>query len=249
MRTVTSTFQPLSRLDSSREVVRQFTPNWFAVTMGTGILAVALAQTPFRAMGEVLWVANIVLFSLFTVIYAARWAIFPGEVKQVFNHPVMAMFFGCIPMGLATIINGFLIYGAQRFRSIRLYRGRDTVVDRRGAGSPLRRRHTLHDVYPAEPLHGADDCGLASASGSGGGSGRFRWVTCAPCGKRADRSLGLLHTLGAFGTDCDEHAGRLAAAARTSQASARVHGGVKLAGSGSDRHWSLGADDPRPGST
>ncbi|WP_290690284.1 MULTISPECIES: TDT family transporter [unclassified Haematobacter] len=115
MRTVTSTFQPLSRLDSSREVVRQFTPNWFAVTMGTGILAVALAQTPFRAMGEVLWVANIVLFSLFTVIYAARWAIFPGEVKQVFNHPVMAMFFGCIPMGLATIINGFLIYGAQRF--------------------------------------------------------------------------------------------------------------------------------------
>ncbi|RZJ97410.1 MAG: C4-dicarboxylate ABC transporter, partial [Novosphingobium sp.] len=44
MRAVTLGLQPLSRLDSPREVVRQFTPNWFAATMGTGILAIALSQ-------------------------------------------------------------------------------------------------------------------------------------------------------------------------------------------------------------
>ena len=28
--------KPLSRLDHPREMIRQFTPNWFAATMGTG---------------------------------------------------------------------------------------------------------------------------------------------------------------------------------------------------------------------
>ena len=31
--------RPLRQLEHPREVIRQFTPNWFAVTMGTGILA------------------------------------------------------------------------------------------------------------------------------------------------------------------------------------------------------------------
>ena len=52
MRAVSLGLQPFSRLDSPREVVRQFTPNWFAATMGTGILSIALAQTSFRAVGE-----------------------------------------------------------------------------------------------------------------------------------------------------------------------------------------------------
>ena len=38
--------KPLSRLDHPREMIRQFTPNWFAATMGTGILALALPQVP-----------------------------------------------------------------------------------------------------------------------------------------------------------------------------------------------------------
>ncbi len=33
------------------EVVRQFTPNWFTVTMGTGILALALNQFPLSVSG------------------------------------------------------------------------------------------------------------------------------------------------------------------------------------------------------
>jgi tellurite resistance protein TehA-like permease len=34
-----------------REVVRQFTPNWFTVTMGTGVLALALNQFPVAIPG------------------------------------------------------------------------------------------------------------------------------------------------------------------------------------------------------
>ncbi len=106
---------PLTTARGKLGIIRQFTPNWFAATMGTGILSVSLGQFPEYAVvfgaGELLWFFNILLFTTFTLIYATRWLRYPEEAKRVFDHPVMSMFFGCIPMGLATIINGFLIFG------------------------------------------------------------------------------------------------------------------------------------------
>ena len=98
------------------EIVRNFTPNWFTATMGTGALALTLNQFPvgvpgLRAVATSLWLANIVLFALFSLLYFARWLLFPREAALVFRHPVMSMFFGAIPMGLATIVNGFLAFG------------------------------------------------------------------------------------------------------------------------------------------
>jgi C4-dicarboxylate transporter/malic acid transport protein len=108
--------RPLSHLSHPREVIRQFTPNWFAATMGTGVLALALVNFPVHipglhtvAMG--LWILNILLFCLFSVLYAARWIFFFDGAKRIFNHSIVSMFFGCIPMGLATIINGLLVFG------------------------------------------------------------------------------------------------------------------------------------------
>ena len=96
--------------------IRQFTPNWFTVTMGTGILALAVNQFPaaipgLHAAGQTLWLLNILLFSLFSALYVARWVLFPTEARRIFGHSVMSMFFGAIPMGLATILNGFLAFG------------------------------------------------------------------------------------------------------------------------------------------
>jgi C4-dicarboxylate transporter/malic acid transport protein len=103
-----------------RQIVRQFTPNWFTVTMGTGILALALNQATFatlalRGIAEALWLFNTALFALFTIMYAARWLMFPQEARRIFGHSVASMFFGAIPMGLATIINGFLAFGIARW--------------------------------------------------------------------------------------------------------------------------------------
>ena len=63
------------------EIVRQFTPNWFTETMGTGALALALNQLPLPIPGAHelaggLWLLDIVLFVLFTILYAARWVFF-----------------------------------------------------------------------------------------------------------------------------------------------------------------------------
>ena len=112
--------KPLSQLQHPREVIRQFTPNWFAATMGTGVLALALANVPvaipgLHAVAEGLWLFNILLFTLFTVAYAARWILFFDEARRIFGHSTVSMFFGTIPMGLATIINGFLLFGLPRW--------------------------------------------------------------------------------------------------------------------------------------
>ena len=114
--TVTLTSLPGSSAANLREIIRQFTPNWFTATMGTGILALALNQFPvpiaaLHFVGEALWWMNMGLFGLFTLLYGARWVIFPYEARRIFGHSVMSMFFGAIPMGLATIINGFLSFG------------------------------------------------------------------------------------------------------------------------------------------
>ncbi|WP_434558191.1 TDT family transporter [Pseudomonas sp. Z4-20] len=112
--------RPLSHLPRPLEVIRQFTPNWFAATMGTGVLALALAQLPgsnpgLHALAEGLWLFNILLFGLFTGLYAARWVLFFDEARRIFGHSTVSMFFGTIPMGLATIINGFLVFGVPRW--------------------------------------------------------------------------------------------------------------------------------------
>lgn len=119
-RSVKPGIKPLSHLQHPREAIRQFTPNWFAATMGTGVLALALAQLPLaipglRELAEGLWLFNIVLFVLFTAMYAARWVMFFDEARRIFGHSTVSMFFGTIPMGLATIINGFLLFGLPRW--------------------------------------------------------------------------------------------------------------------------------------
>ena len=112
--------RPLSHLPRPLEAIRQFTPNWFAIVMGTGVLALALAQWPasmpgLRALGEGLWLFNTLLFVVFALMYTARWVLFFDEARRIFGHSTVSMFFGTIPMGLATIINGFLLFGLPRW--------------------------------------------------------------------------------------------------------------------------------------
>ncbi|WP_047288427.1 TDT family transporter [Pseudomonas protegens] len=117
---VKTSHRPLSHLPHPLEAIRQFTPNWFAATMGTGVLALALAQWPAEVAGlhqvaEGFWWLTIALFLLFTAMYTARWVLFFDEARRIFGHSTVSMFFGTIPMGLATIINGLLVFGMPRW--------------------------------------------------------------------------------------------------------------------------------------
>jgi len=119
-RNAARSLKPLRRLEHRRDVIRQFTPNWFAVTMGTGILALTLPQMSgigplLKPIGIGLWFLDIALFALFSALYTARWVIFSHEAKRIFGHNVVSMFIGTIPMGLATLINGGIAFGIGLF--------------------------------------------------------------------------------------------------------------------------------------
>lgn len=112
--------RPFTRLAEPFAFVRQFTPSWFAVTMGTGVLALVLASLPWggapeRRLAEGLWLFNGMLFIGFMLLFGARLALFRDTLKPMLLHPVQSMFLGAVPMGLATFINGLLLFGVPHW--------------------------------------------------------------------------------------------------------------------------------------
>ena len=117
--------KPFYQLEHHHEVIRQFTPNWFTMTMGTGVVALILPEFSFVhewfwSVGAGLWQFNTILFCVFSLLYLLRWLIYPHEAKQIFSHASMALFLGAIPMGLATVMNGFLKYGMTLYGDLAL---------------------------------------------------------------------------------------------------------------------------------
>ncbi|KAE8315788.1 voltage-dependent anion channel-domain-containing protein [Aspergillus transmontanensis] len=78
-----------------RGVVRNFTPSWFSVTMGTGIISV------------VVFAFNVLLLAIGYLITALRYSLYPEIFTVMITHPVQSMFLGAIPMSFATIVNMF----------------------------------------------------------------------------------------------------------------------------------------------
>jgi C4-dicarboxylate transporter/malic acid transport protein len=115
-----SRFAPFGRVSRHREIVRQFTPNWFAMTMGTGIVFLILLALPFQLRGQhelatALWVFDCALFAAFSALFVARLIRFPETVRPMLDHPVQSMFLGCIPMGMIPIVNGLSVFGVELF--------------------------------------------------------------------------------------------------------------------------------------
>ncbi|MDD5375033.1 TDT family transporter [Acidithiobacillus sp.] len=96
------------------EIIRHFTPNWFAATMGTGILALMLEDFPMahgllHPVAQALWCVNVFFFVLFSALFLGRALVFPDSFRRLFDHPIQSLFIGCIPMGFATIVNGMIL--------------------------------------------------------------------------------------------------------------------------------------------
>lgn len=112
--------RPFSRLPEPLAFIRHFTPNWFAVTMGTGVLALVIAHLPWQLPGlaslaEGLWLCGVLQFALFSLLFLLRLALFSETLWPMLLHPVQSMFLGAIPMGLAVLIKGLLLFAAPRW--------------------------------------------------------------------------------------------------------------------------------------
>ena len=100
--------------------ILQFTPSWFSVTMGTGILSILFHTSPHKFHGEaiigtILYLLNIVLFIAFSILSLARYTIFPWAFGRMLCHSSQSLFLGTVPMGLSTIVNATVIIAVPKF--------------------------------------------------------------------------------------------------------------------------------------
>ncbi|WP_414444847.1 TDT family transporter [Burkholderia sp. 22PA0106] len=98
------------------ENIRQFTPNWFAVTMGTGVVFLVLNALPGASplkplLAGWLWRIDIALYALFAAMFVGRLVLFGETVRPMLRHPIQSLFLGTLPMGLAPIVNGIVLFG------------------------------------------------------------------------------------------------------------------------------------------
>ncbi|XUW93364.1 TDT family transporter (plasmid) [Burkholderia sp. M6-3] len=105
--------------ESMLENVRQFTPNWFAVTMGTGAAFLVLNALPLSFPGKALvtqslWIADIGLYVIFLTMFAGRFMFYGETIGPLLRHPLQSMFLGAVPMGLAPIVNGLVAFAGPR---------------------------------------------------------------------------------------------------------------------------------------
>lgn len=87
---------------------RNLSPAFFSLNMGTGITSILLHNLPYNAkwlriIGTLIFLLNVAIFTtlvLGNIIRYTRYRLF----TTVGKHLVSGMFWGCLPMGFATIV-------------------------------------------------------------------------------------------------------------------------------------------------
>ncbi|TFB03413.1 Sulfite efflux pump SSU1 [Trichoderma ghanense] len=102
-----------------RKIVRNFTPSWFAINMGTGIVSILLFNLPWNGywlhvISYIFFALNVLLFVIFCIISFLRYTLYPEIWFAMIAHPAQSLFLGCFPMGFATIIN-MLIFACSHW--------------------------------------------------------------------------------------------------------------------------------------
>lgn len=94
--------------------IKNFTPAWFAVNMGTGGVSTLLHIFPYgskpvlHGFAVALLIVNLILFTLFCVLSTIRYVKYPEIISLMYRHPIQSLYLGCFPMGFATLINASL---------------------------------------------------------------------------------------------------------------------------------------------
>ncbi|MFD4182347.1 TDT family transporter [Rhodococcus sp. NPDC058514] len=94
------------------------TPNWFAVVMGTGIIAVGAASLPVevpgrRAIAHGFWALAALELVLLSVAFAAHWVRHREHALGYARSPAMAPFYGALPMAVLTVGAGTAVAGGD----------------------------------------------------------------------------------------------------------------------------------------
>ena len=91
-------------LESKWDIVKNFSPAWFASVMGTGILAstsmLYSSYLPFlRYIAVAFWIFNVLLFLVLLVPWVMRWIKYPENAAADLTHPQNSHFYPTMAIG------------------------------------------------------------------------------------------------------------------------------------------------------
>ncbi len=103
-------------LECRSEIIKNFTPSWFAAVMGTGILAIVSnfysSYLSFLSdVAVILMYFNIGLFCLLLVPWVFRWVFFSKNAIADLKNPVVSNFYPTISVGMLVLSADFLVIG------------------------------------------------------------------------------------------------------------------------------------------
>lgn len=98
------------------EIVKNFSPAWFASVMGTGILAVtSLYYSQYlpilKNLSYILFYFNVVLFFVLLIPWTLRWIIFRKQALADLEHPINSNFYPTIAVGMLVLATDFIVIG------------------------------------------------------------------------------------------------------------------------------------------
>lgn len=96
-----------------RRIPTNFSPSWFSVTMGTGVVSILLIQIPFQAvwlywLSVIFFGLNALLFALAFGISVLRYTLWPEIWGVMIRDPTNSLFLGTVPMGFATLVTAWV---------------------------------------------------------------------------------------------------------------------------------------------
>jgi len=105
------------------EMVKHFSPAWFACVMGTGglanllyLLSLLSSSLAFlKPMALILFWLNIVLFIVIIVPWLLRWFIHFNSLLSDLTHPMMSNFFVTMPAAAVVLGTNFFVIGKEYF--------------------------------------------------------------------------------------------------------------------------------------
>ncbi|KAK0463408.1 voltage-dependent anion channel [Armillaria novae-zelandiae] len=94
-----------------KDVVRHFSPAWFAVIMGTGSISILFRTFPYgvgsqgmKIMSLAFFFLDICLFIICLLVSIVRYVVFPDTWDSMIRHPSQSLYTGTFPMGAVTIL-------------------------------------------------------------------------------------------------------------------------------------------------
>ncbi len=106
----------LRDIECKCQVIKNFTPSWFASVMGTGILAMtSLFYSQYvpilKNLAYILFYFNVILFFVLLIPWVLRWIFFKKEALNDLKHPVLSNFYATIAIAMLVLAADFIVIG------------------------------------------------------------------------------------------------------------------------------------------